>query len=98
MASVMIMPIRLCDCGFSGAMRTALRACISASAIAPFFNKARVSSLVAQKVLERDNPAKERVGSALPPGLGYGITSFARHPTRRPNGAAASSDPSSKVR
>lgn len=86
----MIMPIRLCDCGFAGAMRTALRACISASAIAPFFNKARVSSLVAQKVLERDNPAKERVGSALPPGLsvdsfGYGIascrTSYSLRPT-----------------
>ena len=44
------MPIRLCDCGFSGAIRTALRACTSASPSAPRPSSSRASSFVAPKL------------------------------------------------
>ncbi len=45
------MPIRLCACGFSGAMRTALRACTSASARLPLPSRISASSLVATRLL-----------------------------------------------
>ena len=44
------MPIRLCAWGLDGAMRTALRACTSASPRLPLPSSSSVSSLVAQKL------------------------------------------------
>ena len=59
----MIMPMRLCDCGSVGAMRTALRAWISASASAPLPNSARASAWVAGRLfgIEPHDPLEQRL-------------------------------------
>ena len=75
------MPIRLCACGFSGAMRTALRACISASARLPLPSRISASSLVATRLLG-SSATMRRISASAARAVALGLADFVQHRQR----------------